>query len=214
MDPNFWHKRWEKNEIGFHQSEVNALLSDHFLGLSLPRTSRIFVPLCGKTRDIAWLLSQGYRVVGVELSKLAVEQLFVDLGVAPEISNQGELLRYSAPDLEIFVGDIFELSGDFLGGVDAIYDRAALVALPTELRGRYGAHVAAITQMAPQFLICFEYDQAVMKGPPFSIDRHKVHDVYGMQYQIEPIANRDVAGGLKGKCPAQEVVWYLVKTQS
>ena len=214
MDPNFWHKRWEKNEIGFHQSEVNALLSDHFLGLSLPRTSRIFVPLCGKTRDIAWLLSQGYRVVGVELSKLAVEQLFADLGVAPEISNQGELLRYSAPDLEIFVGDIFELSGDFLGGVDAIYDRAALVALPTELRGRYGAHVAAITQRAPQFLICFEYDQAVMKGPPFSIDRHKVHDVYGIQYQIEPIANRDVAGGLKGKCPAQEVVWHLVKTQS
>ena len=214
MDPNFWHKRWEKNEIGFHQREVNALLSDHFLGLSLPQTSRIFVPLCGKTHDIAWLLSQGYRVVGVELSKLAVEQLFADLGVAPEISNQGELLRYSAPDLEIFVGDIFELSDDLLGGVDAIYDRAALVALPTELRGRYGAHVAAITQMAPQFLICFEYDQAVMKGPPFSIDRHKVHDVYGMQYQIEPIANRDVAGGLKGKCPAQEVVWHLVKTQS
>ena len=213
MDPNFWHKRWEKNEIGFHQREVNALLSDRFLGLSLPQTSRIFVPLCGKTRDIAWLLSQGYRVVGVELSKLAVEQLFADLGVAPQISNQGELLRYSAPDLEIFVGDIFELSDDLLGGVDAIYDRAALVALPTELRGRYGAHVAAITQMAPQFLICFEYDQAVMKGPPFSIDRHKVHDVYGMQYQIEPIANRDVAGGLKGKCPAQEVVWHLVKTQ-
>ena len=213
MDPNFWHKRWEKNEIGFHQSEVNALLSDHFLGLSLPRTSRIFVPLCGKTRDIAWLLSQGYRVVGVELSKLAVEQLFADLGVAPEISNQGELLRYSAPDLEIFVGDIFELSDDLLGGVDAIYDRAALVALPTELRGRYGAHVSAITQMAPQFLICFEYDQAVMKGPPFSIDRHKVHDVYGMQYQIEPIANREVAGGLKGKCTAQEVAWHLVKTQ-
>jgi thiopurine S-methyltransferase len=214
MDPNFWHKRWEKNEIGFHQREVNALLSDHFLGLSLPQTSRIFVPLCGKTHDIAWLLSQGYRVVGVELSKLAVEQLFADLGVAPEISNQGELLRYSAPDLEIFVGDIFELSDDLLGGVDAIYDRAALVALPTELRGGYGAHVAAITQMAPQFLICFEYDQAVMKGPPFSIDRQKVHDVYGVQYQIELIADRDVAGGLKGKCPAQEVVWHLVKAQS
>lgn len=210
MDPNFWHKRWEKNEIGFHQSAVNVLLSDHFSGLSLPQTSRVFVPLCGKTRDIAWLLSQGHRVVGVELSKLAVEELFVDLGVAPKISVQGELLRYSAPGLEIFVGDIFELSGDLLGRVDAIYDRAALVAFPTEMRGRYGAHVAAITQLAPQFLICFEYDQAVMNGPPFSIDRQKVHDVYGAHYQIEPITNRDVAGGLKGKCPAQETVWHLV----
>ena len=212
MDPNFWHKRWEKNEIGFHQSAVNVLLSDHFSGLSLPQTSRVFVPLCGKTRDIAWLLSQGHRVVGVELSTLAVEELFVDLGVAPKISVQGELLRYSAPGLEIFVGDIFELSGDLLGRVDAIYDRAALVAFPTEMRGRYGAHVAAITQLAPQFLICFEYDQAVMNGPPFSIDRQKVHDVYGAHYQIEPITNRDVAGGLKGKCPAQETVWHLVKS--
>jgi|TARA_B110000879_G_C11126500_1_gene494124 thiopurine S-methyltransferase len=212
MDPNFWHKRWEKNEIGFHQSAVNVLLSDHFSGLSLPQTSRVFVPLCGKTRDIAWLLSQGHRVVGVELSKLAVEELFVDLGVAPKISVQGELLRYSAPGLEVFVGDIFELSGDLLGRVDAIYDRAALVAFPTEMRGRYGAHVAAITQLAPQFLICFEYDQAVMNGPPFSIDRQKVHDVYGAHYQIEPITNRDVAGGLKGKCPAQETVWHLVKS--
>ena len=212
MDPNFWHKRWEKNEIGFHQSVVNVLLSDHFSGLSLPQTSRVFVPLCGKTRDIAWLLSQGHRVVGVELSKLAVEELFVDLGVAPKISVQGELLRYSAPGLEIFVGNIFELSGDLLGRVDAIYDRAALVAFPAEMRGRYGAHVAAITQLAPQFLICFEYDQAVMNGPPFSIDRQKVHDVYGAHYQIEPITNRDVAGGLKGKCPAQETVWHLVKS--
>ena len=212
MDPNFWHKRWEKNEIGFHQSAVNVLLSDHFSGLSLPQTSRVFVPLCGKTRDIAWLLSQGHRVVGVELSKLAVEELFVDLGVAPKISVQGELLRYSAPGLEIFVGDIFELSGDLLGRVDAIYDRAALVAFPAEMRGRYGAHVAALTQLAPQFLLCFEYDQAVMNGPPFSIDRQKVHDVYGAHYQIEPITNRDVAGGLKGKCPAQETVWHLVKS--
>ena len=212
MDPNFWHKRWEKNEIGFHQSAVNVLLSDHFSGLSLPQTSCVFVPLCGKTRDIAWLLSQGHRVVGVELSKLAVEELFVDLGVAPKISVQGELLRYNAPGLEIFVGDIFELSGDLLGRVDAIYDRAALVAFPTEMRGRYGAHVAAITQLAPQFLICFEYDQAVMNGPPFSIDRQKVHDVYGAHYQIEPITNRDVAGGLKGKCPAQETVWHLLKS--
>ena len=178
----------------------------------MPQTSCVFVPLCGKTRDIAWLLSQGHRVVGVELSKLAVEELFVDLGVAPKISVQGELSRYSAPGLEIFVGDIFELSGDLLGRVDAIYDRAALVAFPTEMRGRYGAHVAAITQLAPQFLICFEYDQAVMNGPPFSIDRQKVHDVYGAHYQIEPITNRDVAGGLKGKYPAQETVWHLVKS--
>ena len=211
MDLNFWRRLWDNNEIGFHQSNVNGLLADYFHMLSLPQNSRIFVPLCGKTQDIAWLLSQGHRVVGVELSKLAVEQLFADLDVVPKISNWGELLCYSAPDLDIFVGDIFVLFGDLLGCVDATYDRAALVALPTELRRRYGAHVAAITQSMPQFLICFEYDQAAMQGPPFSIGRKEVLEAYGAYYQIDPIANRAVAGGLKDKCPAQEVVWYLAQ---
>ena len=89
MDLNFWRQLWDNNEIGFHQSNVNGLLADYFHMLSLPQNSRIFVPLCGKTQDIAWLLSQGHRVVGVELSKLAVEQLFADLDVVPKISNRG-----------------------------------------------------------------------------------------------------------------------------
>ena len=51
-----------------------------------------------------------------------------------------------------------------------------------------------------------------MTGPPVSIDRQKSRAVYGAHYQIEPITNRDVAGGLKGKYPAQETVWHLVKS--
>jgi thiopurine S-methyltransferase len=149
MDPGFWHQRWAKNEIGFHEPKANPLLVTHFNKLSLPKGGRVFVPLCGKTLDIAWLLSQGYRVAGAELSEVAISQLFADLGVEPQISTIGALTYYRRPDLDIFVGNLFDLSGGVLGAVDAVYDRAALVALPESMRARYTAHLVEITNRAP-----------------------------------------------------------------
>ncbi|HMQ94981.1 MAG TPA: thiopurine S-methyltransferase [Amaricoccus sp.] len=209
MDAAFWHRRWESNEIGFHQGEANALLVRHFAALLLPEHARIFVPLCGKTRDIAWLLSRGYRVVGAELSRLAVEQLFEELGVEPETSASGPLLRFAAGEVEVFVGDVFDLTAAMLGAVAAVYDRAALVALPAGLRERYAAHVAAITRSAPQFLICMEYDQTTRQGPPFSIDGAEVTRVHGARYQVTELARAALEGGLKGAGPVQETVWLL-----
>lgn len=209
MDPSFWHQRWAKNEIGFHEPKANPLLVTHFKELSLPKGSRVFVPLCGKTLDIAWLLSQGYRVAGAELSEVAITQLFADLGVEPQISTIGALKRYRAPDLDILVGNIFDLSGSVLGAVDAVYDRAALVALPEPMRARYTAHLTAITNRAPQLLISYVYDQRVMDGPPFSVPNEEVTRHYGRRYDVRLIASTDVPGGLKGKCAAKENVWLL-----
>ena len=103
--------------------------------------SRVFLPLCGKTRDIHWLLSHGYRVSGSELSKIAVEQLFSELGIEPNITAIDQISRYSSNNVDIFVGDIFSLSRGILGQIDAIYDRAALAALPEPMRDRYAAHL-------------------------------------------------------------------------
>jgi thiopurine S-methyltransferase len=209
METNFWHQKWERNEIAFHQSEANPLLVKYFSELSLAKGSRVFVPFCGKTLDIPWLLSQGFRVAGAELSKIAVEQLFAELGVEPKISRVGKVERYSAEGIEIFVGDIFDLSSEMLGGVDAIYDRAALVALPKEMRDRYTAHLAEITNKSPQFLITFVYDQSVMEGPPFSVSNEEVSEHYSERYELTLAASIDVRGGLKGKCPAKENAWVL-----
>lgn len=209
MDANFWHKRWENNEIGFHQGEANVLMVDNFHALSLAKNGRVFVPLCGKTRDIAWLLSEGYRVVGVELSKLAVKQLFEDLGVEPDVSTAGKLQHFEATNIDIFVGDIFNMSAKIIGAVDAIYDRAALMALPADLRGKYASHVNEITNTAPQLLICLDYNQILMQGPPFSIDKDELIRVYGDHYNLTKRASIMVDGGLKGKWPAQETVWVL-----
>ena len=209
MDANFWQQRWEKNETAWHESKANPLLVNYFHELSLAKERRVFVPLCGKTLDIGWLLSHGYRVAGAEFSQLAIEQLFMDLGLQPDISAVGEVQQWSAKHIDIFVGDIFALSRKLLGPVDAVYDRAALVALPEQMRPRYTAHLMEITNRAPQFLICYEYDQRAMDGPPFSITREEVGRHYGRTFDLRLLASVDVSGGLKGKCPAKENAWLL-----
>lgn len=209
MDSSFWHQKWERNEIAFHERAVNPLLVEHLGRLSLVSGDRIFLPLCGKTLDLGWLHAQGFRVAGVELSPIAVRQLFSDLGVVPEITPEGSVERYRAEGLDVFVGDFFDLSSETLGPVDAIYDRAALVALPEEIRPRYAAHLMALTARAPQLLVCFDYDPAAMTGPPFSIPDEEVTIHYGASYECNLVASVAVAGGLKGKCAAQEKVWLL-----
>ncbi|MBP9636538.1 MAG: thiopurine S-methyltransferase, partial [Nitrospira sp.] len=44
MEPQFWHDRWTKNEIGFHKSDANPLLVKYFTELALPKGSLVFVP--------------------------------------------------------------------------------------------------------------------------------------------------------------------------
>ncbi len=209
MDAGFWHKRWENDEIGFHEKEANPMLVKHFKDLSLKTGGRVFLPLCGKTLDIHWLLANGCRVAGAELSRAAVGQLFDELGARPDVSVAGEMHRYSADDIDVFVGDIFDLSGNMLGPVDAIYDRAALVALPEKMRGRYAAHLMGLTNKAPQLLVCYEYDQDLMEGPPFSVVDDEVYRHYGDGYDVRLLGRSFVRGGLRGNLAAKESVWLL-----
>jgi thiopurine S-methyltransferase len=211
MDLDFWRQKWEKNEIAFHQSKPNPVLVKYFKELKLVEDSRVFLPLCGKTLDIGWLLSQGYRVAGAELSKLAIEHLFLGLGLEPEISKIGNVSRYSATNIDIFVGDIFDLSNEVLGRVDAIYDRAALIALPEEVRNRYAKHLLEITDTAEQLMISLEYDRSLMDGPPFSVDSDEVNRHYKDAYNLKLLGSRSIPGGLKGICAATENAWLLKK---
>jgi len=211
MVESFWHQKWERNEIAFHQHDTNPLLITYFSELSLAEGNRVFVPLCGKTRDIHWLLSHGYRVAGAELSKLAVEQLFAELGVEPNITVIDSISRYSANNVDVFVGDIFSLSRSLLGQIDAIYDRAALVAFPDSMRDQYAVHLVDITDHAPQLLISYEYDQHLLNGPPFSISDEEVVRRYQESYDLKLRAKVEVKGGLKGRCAATENVWLLTR---
>lgn len=207
MQPDFWHQRWFTNQIGFHEPVANPLLVKHIDNLKLRKGSRIFLPLCGKTLDIAWLASQGYQVVGAELSKLAVDQLFKELGTTPTITRQGSIDHYHVANIDVLVGDIFDITPALLGKVDAIYDRAALVALPPDMRVRYTKHLMSLTNAAPQLLICFEYDQSLVDGPPFSVTSDEVKAHYADRYKLTSLER--VPTKLKGQFEAVEVVWLL-----
>jgi thiopurine S-methyltransferase len=210
MQADFWHQRWAKGEIGFHESDINPLLTAHFANLGLEPGQRVFVPLCGKTHDISWLLAQGYNVVGAELSETAIKALFDSLNIKANVSSVKEFLIYQAPNIDIFVGDIFNLSADSLGQVDAIYDRAALVALPLSMRKQYAQHLLAITDSAQQLLICFDYDQSSMDGPPFSVTEQEVQQHYAASYQLSLLHNAPLDGGLKGRVAAKQQVWLAL----
>lgn len=206
---NLWLERWEKREIGFNQNRVNAFLIKYFKKLNLEKNANILVPLCGKSIDIAWFLSEGFSVTGIELSEIAVEELFLELGITPSISNLGEVKLYSSDQLNLFVGDIFKITSKMIGEIDAIYDRAAIVALTKELRIKYAEHLRSISNNAPQLLLCFEYDQSLMNRTPYSVDELEVKMHYAQHYEIELLERVAIAGGFKGKLPASDVVWLL-----
>ena len=209
MEKQFWEEKWEAQELGFHLSFVHPILKRNLAAFDLPAGATVFLPLCGKTRDIGWLLEQRFRVAGAELSRTAVEQLFDELGQTPEITQAGPLERFAAGGAEIYVGDIFDLEPATLGPVDAVFDRAALVALPEEMRQRYAAHLEALTRGAPQLLITFEYDQSAMSGPPFNVSAEEVQRLYGDSLPPRLLERVEVPGGLKGRCTAQEAAWLL-----
>lgn len=205
----FWHAKWQRNEIGFHERQPNAFLIRHFPAMHLAAGSRIFLPLCGKSLDIHWLLAQGYQVRGIELSDIAVRQLFAELGLTPRITTMNRLQRFEAGELCIFVGDFFDLTRQELGHVDGVYDRAALIALPAPVRQGYATHLISITDAAPQLLICLDYDQSCRPGPPFSVDEAELRRHYEDRFQLTCLERQDIPGGLKGTCPAVETVWKL-----
>ena len=206
---SLWLERWQNREIGFNQEEPNLFMVQHFKALNLKKGSRVLVPLCGKSIDISWLLAEGYDVVGVELSQTAVSELFEELKSVASISTVGELTLYSTQNLNIFVGDIFKVTASIVGKIDAIYDRAALVALPTALRVEYAQHLCIITNKAPQILLCFEYDQSLMDRSPYSVDEEEVKKHYGEHYALEILSKEEIVGGFKGKLPACDVIWLL-----
>ncbi|MGL1919391.1 MAG: thiopurine S-methyltransferase [Hyphomicrobiales bacterium] len=205
MQHDFWHQKWQDNKIGFHEAQANKLLTQNISKLALAKGAKIFIPLCGKTLDIDWLLTKDYSVVGAELSELAINQLFEQLNITPKTEQLDGLVRYYAPNISIYVGDIFNLTSEIIGKIDAIYDRAALVALPAKTRVDYANHMMKITRTAPQLLVCYEYDQNLMSGPPFSINAAEVQTHYANAYNIT-LSETDKA---TGKVKATENVWLL-----
>ncbi len=193
MQAQFWHERWEQQQIGFHQGEINAHLQEFWGRLGLAAGGRVFVPLCGKSRDMLWLRAEGYEVLGVELSRIAVSDFFRESGVEPAVHRQGPFERWEADGLVLLCGDFFDLEPADLDGVVGVYDRASLVALPPPMRMDYATHLQAILPAdVPSLLVSMEYDQALMQGPPFSVDAAEVARLFRQWDRVEPLFDADL----------------------
>lgn len=196
MEHTFWHDKWAQNQTGFHLDYVHPLLKRNLGLFQVKKGEMIFVPLCGKTNDIGFLISQGYEVVAVELSEIAIIELFQQLNIEPTVSVWQEGKLYQAESIRIFVGDFFKLtSSDLMNGptsVSYVYDRAALVALPEVMRKEYALHLSKITHFCPQLLITLDYDQSIAGGPPFAVSPLEVEGLYGGTYPIALLEEADI----------------------
>src|SRR3990167_7541551 len=116
---------------------------------------------------------------GVELAQKAVEDFVAEQGLTAEISEEGAFKVYRAGAVELWCGDFFALTAEQLGDCQAFYDRAALIALPADLRVRYVTHLQAILPAGCRgLLITLDYQQSQMDGPPFAVTDAEVHELF------------------------------------
>lgn len=194
MEADFWHNRWENNLTGFHLDEVNLHLKENWSALNLNPGARVFVPLCGKSLDLIWLADQGFEVVGIELSPLAVEAFFAENNLTAKLTHIDGLEYWQSDKISLFCGDFFALTPKILGQIDAVYDRASLIALPASMRQDYVSKLTELAQFAPKLLVTLEYDQSRMGGPPFSVLENEVKSLYQANYQVKQLMVQDVLG--------------------
>lgn len=188
MDHAFWQSRWDSRQIGFHEGTPNAFLTKHGGLLELAPEKRVLVPLCGKTMDLVWLAARA-QTVGVEFVERAVDELFDELKVTPE--RTGARRRHGS--LEVVAGDYFARTADEIGRFDAVYDRAALIALEPSTRARYAAHTVSLAKPGARLLVVgFSYDTATMTGPPFAVDAAAIHALYAPYGEVRQVDERDV----------------------
>lgn len=192
MDTQFWLERWSKGEIGFHHDEVHDLLATHWPPFKLAAGSDVFVPLCGKSHDMVWLAGLGHRVIGAELSQIAVEAFFAERELAPSVREAGAFKVYSAGPYEIWCGDMFAMPAEALSNVGGVYDRAALVAFEPAQQIAYGKKLTEVVPAsAPMLLIALEYPEGQIKGPPFSTPLFQIATIYGPTHRIAIAESRD-----------------------
>lgn len=193
MNKEFWLERWERDETGFHQDEINSYLRQYWSELNTPGNSEVFVPLCGKSRDMLWLHEKGYKVLGIELSPIAVQAFFRENGYTPNRVTVKKFDRWEADGINIFCGDFFGLDKNDLAKVSAVFDRASLIALPPEMRERYASHLVSILPPATNILlITLDYPQHEMPGPPFAVSTSEVEALYKKHASIRLLAQLDV----------------------
>ena len=214
LKSDYWLDVWVQDKLPFHQASVNPLLEKYWPSLQVIRGANILVPLCGKTSDLIFLANAGYHVIGAELSEIACEAFFVENKITFKKDKINNFTRYYSDQIEIYCGDFFQLSAAMLPSIDAVYDRAALIALPNNLRPSYAKHLTNLMNSGSQMLCIVHQSPDLVQGPPFLVPQEEIMDLYGECFQITEIARVKMATisaylQSKGYRENDEVVYQL-----
>ena len=213
MKENFWHKCWSKDQIGFHQDDVHPMLLNYFNDWAGQGETGVFVPLCGKSLDMHFI-AQSHPVLGSELSTIACDDFFKESGIAYQLRNETRYMRYQSAGITLLAGDFFALQSQDVEHCQLIYDRAALIALPTDMRQRYVEKLRALFPSGTQlFLLSLEYPKDELEGPPFSVDETEIGHLFDA-CPIDKVATLDIEQGKFARRTfnvswMQEVLYYI-----
>ena len=201
--PEYWLKRWEDNQIGWHKDTVNRFLIKYADELTQGRSSlRVFVPLCGKSLDMLWLADQGHNVVGVELAKQGIEEFFNENKLtfklekvkiaSATLTDPIDVYKCVERQITIFCCDLFTLTAEDLGGeFDAIWDRGSLSAVQPGVgdRGkRYAKHMRSFLAANGRYMLdSLHYEIDRGNRPPASISKELRNDIYGEDFFIKEL---------------------------
>lgn len=187
-DTTDWIQRWKDGETGWHSDKPNSKLIEFIDCLELQVGDSVFVPLCGKTQDMLYLLEHGYRVIGVELSQLAVEQFFSENNLTYLLHQTDQFNVYQSENITLYCGDYFALEKSMLSSVVAVYDRASLIALPVDLRAKYAQHLySIISNNCRVLLLTLNYPQSQISGPPFAVNKDEVVSLFGKGFECQQL---------------------------
>lgn len=203
MQQDFWLERWQKGEVGFHQEKLNPYLGYFYGEKGVPIENRqslkVFVPLCGKSVDMFWLAKNGYEVLGVECSEIAVKDFFENQSLDYKVIKDEPFTRYVSEAIEgqsrieILHGDFFDLEKDDLENITDIFDRASMIALPESMRLDYFKKMTELqVEGMRSLLITLTYPQTEMDGPPFSVTENEIDSLYSDQFKIDKLMGKDI----------------------
>jgi len=194
-----WLKFWENNETNWHGDNVTQELIEYFELFELEPRDKVFVPLCGKSLDMLYIMNQGFSVVGVEISEIGVRQFFSENNLTYKITKVDDFDLYSSENLEIYCGDFFSLTSKHLNNVKAVLDSKSLIALEPDLRQKYAKHLNDIISLGVRILlVTLNYPQHQMSGPPFSVDESEVESLFSMAFESRKLKSfNDIENGSK-----------------
>jgi thiopurine S-methyltransferase len=214
LDSRYWRKRWDEGKIGFHRNETNPLLVDFYDRFIDENSRRVYLPLCGKSEDLNWLRNKGLEVHGCDVSSLAFEAFFKENGLEYESSDH----EFRSGNICLHEGDFFALAAEQIGQFDAIYDRAAMVAIEHNRHDDYAKRLLELLEPHGRILLIgFDYDPLEMAGPPFSLSEQNIKTAFHGA-KIEQLAETDIWAKetrfqARGLTWLTESAWLIQKTE-